>query len=97
MRILRYFRFFTQYSKIDHNKEVIHSIKKYINGLNKISNERIFDELNKIILLENLYSLFSNRISNEIIVNIFPQLKYYERLKKFKTLNQNLNESMIYI
>ena len=90
LRILRYFRFFTQYSKIDHNKEVIHSIKKYINGLNIVSNERIFDELNKIIILENLMSLFSNSISNEIIVNIFPQLKYYERIKKFETLNKQL-------
>jgi len=90
LRILRYFRFFTQYSKTDHNEKVIHSIKKYINGLNKVSNERIFHELNKIILLKDLLSLFSNRISNEIIVNIFPQLKYYERLKIFETLNQKL-------
>jgi len=90
LRILRYFRFFTQYSKVDHNEEVISSIKKYINGLNRISNERIYDELNKIILLGNLLNLFSNSISNEIIVNIFPQLKYYERLKKFESLNQQL-------
>jgi len=90
LRILRYFRFFAQYSKTDHNKEVIHSIKKFINGLNKVSNERIFEELNKIILLKDLLNLFSNRISNEIIINIFPQLKYYERLKIFETLNQEL-------
>ena len=90
LRILRYFRFFTQYSKTDHNEKVISSIKKYINGLNKVSNERIFDELNKIIQLKDLSSLFSNRTSNEIIVNIFPQLKYYERLKIFETLNHKL-------
>jgi len=90
LRILRYFRFFTQYSKMDHNEDVIRSIKKYINGLNKVSNERIFDELNKITLLENLLSLFTNRSSNEIILNIFPQLKYYERLKMFNTLNKKL-------
>jgi len=90
LRILRYFRFFVQYSKTDHDEEVVRSIKKYINGLNKVSNERIFDELNKIILLKDLLSLFSNKTSNEIIVNIFPQLKYYERLKIFKTLNQEL-------
>ena len=90
LRILRYFRFFIQYSKTNHNEEVIRSIKKYINGLNKVSNERIFDELNKIILLKDLSSLFFNRTSNEIIVNIFPQLKYYERLKIFETLNQKL-------
>jgi len=90
LRILRYFRFFTQYSKTDHNVEVIRSIKKYINGLNNVSNERIFDELNKIILLKDLLGLFSNRSSNEIIVNIFPQLKYYERIKIFETLNHKL-------
>ena len=90
LRILRYFRFFTQYSKTDHNEKVISSIKKYINGLNKVSNERIFDELNKIIQLKDLSSLFSNRTSNEIIVNIFPQLKYYERLKIFEALNHKL-------
>jgi len=90
LRILRYFRFFTQYSKIDHNQNVISSIKKYINGLNQVSNERIFDELNKIIVLENLLSLFSNKNSKEIVINIFPQLKYYERLKIFKTLSQKL-------
>jgi len=90
LRILRYFRFFTQYSKIDHDQNIIRSIKKYINGLNKVSNERIFDELNKIIVLENLLSLFFNNISKAIIINIFPQLKYYERLKIFNTLNQKL-------
>ena len=90
LRILRYFRFFSQYSKMKHDENVVRSIKKYINGLNKVSNERIFDELNKILILKNLLNLFSNRISNEIIVNIFPQLKYYERLKIFETLNQKL-------
>jgi len=88
LRILRYFRFFTQYSKTEHNENVIHSIKKYINGLNKVSNERILDELNKIIVLKNSLNLFSNNISKDIIINIFPQLKYYNRLKIFNTLNQ---------
>ena len=44
LRILRYFRFFTQYSNLEHDQEVIRSIKKYINGINKVSNERIFNE-----------------------------------------------------
>ena len=90
LRILRYFRFFTQYSKIDHDQDVIRSIKKYINGLNKISNERIFDELKKILVLANLLSLFFNKDSKEVIINVFPQLKYYERLKIFNTLDQKL-------
>ena len=87
LRILRYFRFFTHYSKAEHDENTIRSIKKYINGLNKVSNERIFDELKKILKLENLLSLFLNKTSKEIIINIFPQLKYYERLKKLNNFD----------
>ena len=61
LRILRYFRFFIQYSKKDYDQNIIRSIKQYINGINKISNERIFDELKKITTLKNVYSLFSTR------------------------------------
>ena len=92
LRILRYFRFFTQYSKTDHDQEIIRSIKQYINGINKISNERIFDELEKIIALKNVYSLFSHDPSREIILNIFPQFNYYERLKIISSLNQKLKD-----
>jgi len=65
-------------------------IKKYIDGLNKISNERIFDELKKIIMLKNAYSLFSHDTSKGVFINIFSQLKYYERLKIVNSLNQKL-------
>ena len=88
LRILRYFRFFAQYSKKNHNEEIIRSIKKYINGINKISNERIFDELRKILKLRNFHILFSENISKEIILNIFPQFKYYKRLNALKNLNE---------
>jgi len=93
LRILRYFRFFTQYSKINHNQNTISSIKKHINGLNKISNERIFDELKKILILKNLGQLFIKDISKEIILNIFPQFKYYKRLKILNNLNKKLKKS----
>jgi len=92
LRILRYFRFFIQYSKTDHDQNIIRSIKQYINGINKISNERIFNELEKIIMLKNVYSLFSHELSKEIILNIFPQFKYYERLKMFDSLNIKLRD-----
>ncbi len=92
LRILRYFRFFAQYSKTDYDQEIIRTIKQYINGLNKISNERIFDELKKITILKNIYSLFSHELSKEIILNIFPQFKYYERLKIINNLNKKLRD-----
>ena len=97
LRILRYFRFFIQYSKNDYDEKVIKTIKENINGINKISNERILDELKKILLLKNFYTLFSNDISREIFLNIFPQFKYYERIKKLTHLIKNLSNSMIKI
>ena len=86
LRILRYLRFYTQYSKEEHEPNTIQAIKQNINGINKISNERIFDELKKILSLKNVDKLFSNNISKEIILNILPQIKYYDRLNKINKL-----------
>ena len=83
LRILRYFRFYTQYSKIDHDQNIIQTIKKNIN-------ERILDEIKKILLLENLQKLFHDEKLKEIILNIFPQFKYYERLDNIYKLNKRL-------
>ena len=90
LRILRYFRFFIQYSKEEYDQNIIKSIKKNINGLNKISNERIFDELKKILKLEHFFNLFSNNHSKEIILNVFPQFKHHERLKLINNFNSRL-------
>ena len=65
-----------------------HNIK--IKPLNKISNERIFVELIKILKNKNFYNLFTENNSREILLNIFPQFKYYERLKIINTINTNL-------
>ena len=90
LRILRYFRFFVQYSKVDHENNIIKYIKKNINGLNLISKERIFEEIKKTLSLKNFNKLFSNENSKEIILNIFPQFKYYERLRTFNKLDNRL-------
>jgi tRNA nucleotidyltransferase/poly(A) polymerase len=39
-----------------------------------------------------VYSLFSHDPSKEIILNIFPQFNYYERLKIISSLNQKLKD-----
>ena len=90
LRILRYFRFFIQYSKKDYDEQTIRSIKQHINGLNKVSNERIFDELKKILLLENIYNLFVHKVIGEVFFNIFPQFIYYERLKNINSLEKKI-------
>ena len=93
LRILRYFRFFTQYSKVDHDKNVIRIIKKNINGLNKISNERIYDELRKILKLKSFNKLFLDKFLNEIILSIFPQFKYFKRIINFNSLDENFRNN----
>ena len=96
LRILRYFRFFIHYSKTDYDEDVIRSIKKNINGLNKISNERIFEELKKIIETKNLHKLFLKNQSKDIILSIFPLFKYYERLEIINALTQELRNMYDY-
>ena len=96
LRILRYFRFFAQYSKTGHDMDAIQSIRRCINGLNKISNERIFTELKKILSLKNINSLFINNKSKQIILNIFPQFKYHERLTNIAKLDQSLRNKYNY-
>jgi len=90
LRILRYFRFFLQYSKKNYDQNTIKSIKKNINGINKISNERIFLELKKTLVIKNFSNIFNQSDSKEIILNIFPQFKYTDRINNINNLDNTL-------
>jgi len=90
LRILRYLRFFTQYSKLDHDYATLKAIRKNLDGLAKISKERIVDEFFKILSLKNLDNLFNNQDSCLILSAIFPQLKYYSRLKKQNVISKTV-------
>ena len=96
LRILRYIRFFAEYSKqVDHKKNIQY-IKQNINGLNKVSNERIFAELKKILSLKNINQIFLDNDLKDIILIIFPQFKYYKRLKKLNNIDKKLIKSYDY-
>ena len=86
LRILRYFRFYTQYSNHQHDIEIIQVIKKNLNGIKKISKERILDELFKILNLNNFYELFNDKFSCSVILTIFPQLRHYDRLRVIQNI-----------
>ena len=86
LRILRYFRFHTQYSKHIHDIVTIKAIKKNLDGIRKISKERIFDEFSKILNLKNFYELFKDKFSCSVILTIFPQLKHYDRFKTIQNM-----------
>ena len=86
LRILRYFRFYTQYSKHQHDIKIVQAIKKGLNGIRKISKERILDEFSKILNLKNFYELFNNEFSCSVILTIFPQLKHYDRFSAIQNI-----------
>ena len=86
LRILRYLRFFLIYSKQDHDLEIIRLLKINIGGILKLSKERLIDELKKISKVNTLEKLVKNKLSLELFLIIFPELK---NIKIFSKLNQD--------
>ena len=84
LRILRYIRFFLNYSNQNHNPAIIKIIKRNIGGVSKLSSERLIDELEKLTKSNAFIKIFKDKISLELIEVIFPQLK---NLQNFKKLN----------
>ena len=84
LRILRYLRFFLNYSKQAHNSEIIRTLKINIGGISKLSKERLIDELKKMIKPPVLEKLSKDKLSLELFLIIFPELK---NVKIFSKLN----------
>ncbi|OCW83794.1 hypothetical protein AKH18_00295 [Pelagibacteraceae bacterium GOM-A4] len=99
LRIIRYLRFYTEYSKIDHEINIIKIIKKNIEGLGKISKERQFNELKKILKLDNFLNLFKNKTSCELFSLIFPQVKNFKKLSKLSKPQEKIlkNKSLNFV
>ena len=75
LRILRYLRFFLKYSKKKHDPEILKKLKINISNISNLSKERLLDELKKIIKLETLEKLAKDKLSSNLIMIIFPELK----------------------
>ncbi len=85
LRILRYVRFFLNYSKVEHNENLKKIIKQNINGISKVSTDRLLDELKKLILSKGFIRILEDEFCKEIILLIFPQLT---KIDRFKNLNE---------
>ena len=90
LRILRYLRFFLNYSRHQHNPENVRKIKININGILKLSKERILDELRKIFKPQILEKLSKDKISLEIFLMIFPEFKNIEVFSKLNSIQKDL-------
>ena len=94
LRILRYVRFFLNYSNHKHKPEIIKIIKRNIGGISKLSSERLIDEFKKLTKSHGFVKLFQDKDSLEIVEIIFPQLK---NLAKFKKLNTHARDNLFKI
>ena len=90
LRILRYVRFFAQYSKQEHQPESIKAIKINLKDFNKVSKDRSLDELLKILRLKKINTLFRDDFLNFVILSIYPQLKYGNRINLLEKLSNNI-------
>ncbi len=97
LRILRYIRFYLDYSKNKHNPEIISKIKINIGGIKKLSKERLYDELKKMIRLDTLERLSKDKESQELINVIFPELRYLNTFSKLNSYQKNLLKNIDFI
>ena len=99
LRILRYLRFFLNYSKHPHNLETIKKIKLNIGGISKLSKERLLDELKKITKIDTLEKLSKDKLSLDLILTIFPEFKNIKIFSKFDARNKDLlkNQDFVFL
>ena len=96
LRIIRFIRFSLDYES-EISKTNAKAIKLNLNGIKKISKERILTELFKILRTKNFIKLYNNESLREIFSLIFPELKYLNRLDKLSKIynKYNFNEKIL--
>ena len=97
LRVLRYIRFFLNYSKNKHDPKIIKIIKKNLNGFSNISPERLLDEFQKLLRSDNFLEITKNKDCLEIINLIFPQLKNIFIFKNLSNLKKKLFNKVDFI
>ena len=97
LRVLRYLRFFLDYSDQPHEISVKKKILKNISGIDKISKERLIDELKKIFKSKNIYKINDDKFMLEILNLIFPELKNIYLLAKLNDLALEILKSKDFV
>ena len=89
LRIIRFIRFKIMYD-LKLEATTISAIKQNLDGIKKISKERILSELLKILELKSFLKISENHHLVEIFKIIFPEFIYLDRIKRLKEINKNL-------
>ena len=97
LRILRYLRFYINYSDNAHEDIIKRIIKQNLPGIKKISKERLLDELKKILKSNKFFNICKDNFSLELIILIFPELKNIEYLKNLEQNKVEFIQSLDFI
>ncbi len=87
LRIIRFIRFKIMYDTVIEST-TSKAIKQNLDGIKKISKERILIELLKILDLKNFLTINSSDNLKEIFSMIFPEFLYLNRLERLKKVYQ---------
>ena len=88
LRIIRFIRFKIMYDT-SIESTTSKAIKQNLDGIKKISKERILIELLKILDLKNFLTINSSDNLKEIFSMIFPEFLYLNRLERLKKVYQH--------
>jgi len=97
LRILRYLRFFTNYSKKPHDQKIVRAIKTNISGISRISKERLLDELKKLLTSKQVEKLSKDQLSLQLLLLVFPELKNIKSVLNSFKYNKKLFENLDFI
>ena len=87
LRIIRLIRFSLEYgSEIE--EKIAQIVKLNLDGIKKISKERILNELFKILQIEHFIKINNKRNLKELFILIFPELKNLDRLKRLDKISK---------
>ena len=94
LRIIRFLRFTIQYdSSVE--RSTLQALKLNLNGIKNLSKERVLSELLKILKLENFFKITENKELLEIFTLIFPEFENIYRLKNFKFIKNQIENSRL--
>ena len=85
LRIIRFIRFKVMYDIVV-EPTTSDAIKQNLDGIQKISKERILTELLKILSLKNFLTINQSNNLREIFSMIFPEFLYLNRLERLKKI-----------
>ncbi len=86
LRILRFFRFYARYGRPPAEREALEACRKGVDGLARLSGERIRSEMLKLLASNNAVTALTLMIENNILAHVLPSTPNLEVLHRLITL-----------